>query len=135
VLLVVCILLVPVPAGCGGSSAPSGPHITDARLAHDYQSGKAIGPTGTFAPTDSIFHLVVNIGSPNNGTRVGATWYVVNAGDVKNQKLDSAEVALSLGQDVAHFTLTSHKQWLKGSYRVDIFLDSRKDRSLDFRVA
>jgi hypothetical protein len=118
-------------------SCSSGPvAITDASLAKGYDQGKtaAVDPTTSFSPTDHIFHLVVNIRNPVSGTKIGAGWTLVEAGTLKDQKLDSKDITLTGGENVVHFTLTNTDDWPVGNYKVDIALNDKPDRTLEFQV-
>jgi len=110
-------------------------HIVSAQLARGYSQGKAIDPTTGFSPSDHVIHLVVVVGNAPDDTKVGATWYAVDAGGAQNEKLDTATGTLSNGQDHVDFTLSNTTDWPPGSYKVDLMLDGKKDRTLDFTVS
>jgi hypothetical protein len=110
-------------------------HIVSAELARGYSQGKAVDPTTTFRPADHVIHLVVVVGNAPDDTKVGATWYAVDAGGAQNEKLDSATGTLSNGEDHIDFTLSNTADWPPGSYKVALTLDEKKDRTLDFNVS
>jgi hypothetical protein len=109
-------------------------HVTSAQLARGYDQGKAVGPTTTFRPTDRIIHLVVVVGNAPDDTKVGATWYAVDAGGVENEKLDSAGGTLKSGEDRIDLTLSNTRNWPRGKYRVELMLDDKRDRTLNYEV-
>ena|SRR5207245_10674943 len=119
---------------CTCSFAVSTAHITSAQLARGYDQGKAVNPTTTFSPRDRVIHLVVRVGNAPAETKVGATWYVVDAGGSQNEKLDSASGTLKSGEDHIDLTLSNTANWPSGKYRVDLMLDDKRDRTLDFEV-
>lgn len=120
------------------SAAPladaSGVSITSVRLAKDFTYGDVVNPTNTFYPSDRQFHLVVDLGNAADGTTVGGSWYAVDAGSHRNEKLDSQNYTLKSGEDRVHFTLTNQDNWPKGKYKVEVMLNGRLSRTVDFRV-
>jgi hypothetical protein len=131
-ILGILLLVALTPQGCGFDI--TSPTINSVVLAKDYNNGDAVNPTTTFNPSDHIFNLVVKLGVSPDGTKVGATWYAVNAGTVQNQKLDGNEIELHNGANVAHFTLTNDRDWPSGHYKVDITLNGKADRTVEFEV-
>jgi hypothetical protein len=110
-------------------------HVTSAQLARGYDQGKAVGPTTDFSPSDRVIHLVVAVGNAPDDTKVGATWYAVDAGSVQNEKLDSAGGTLKNGEDHVDLTLSNTSNWPRGKYKVDLMLDDKRDRTLNFQVS
>ena len=112
----------------------SGIQVTDAKLAKDFTYGDVVNPTNSFYPTDRAFHLVVDLSNPPEGTRVGAVWYAVDAGSFKNDKLDSETYTLKSGEERVHVSLTNKENWPKGKYKVQVMLNGRLNRTLEFQV-
>jgi len=108
-------------------------HVTSAQLATSYRQGKAVNPTSVFSPSDHVLHLVVVVANAPNDTKLGAAWYVVDAGGQKDEKLDSASVTLK-GEDHLDLTLSNTANWPRGQYRVDLMVDGKRDRSLGFAI-
>jgi hypothetical protein len=104
------------------------------RLAKDFTYGDVVNPTSSFYPSDRQFHLVVDLGNASDGTTVAGAWYAVDAGSHRNEKLDSQTYTLKNGEDRVHFTLTNHDNWPKGKYKVEVMLNGKLTRTLDFRV-
>jgi hypothetical protein len=119
---------------CTCSFSVSSAHVTSAQLARGYDLGKAVNPTSTFAPSDRVIHLVVVVGNAPDDTKVGATWYAVDAGGSQNEKLDTASGMLHNGEDHVDLTLSNTANWPRGNYRVELLLDDKRERSLDYRV-
>lgn len=128
-VIVVGILMLMVTA-CSVSTA----NITKAEMAKGYSNGEATDVTTTFSPTDTPIHLVVNVANAPDDTRVKVVWTAVdaNGGQITNQKLDETEVKTN---GVADFTLSNSQQWPTGKYKVDIYLNDKLDRTIEFTVA
>ena len=108
--------------------------VTNAKLAKDFTYGDVVNPTSSFYPTDRAFHLVVDLSNPPEGTRVGADWYAVDAGSFKNDKLDSETYTLKTGEERVHVSLTNKENWPKGKYKVQVMLNGKLNRTLEFQV-
>ena len=130
-LFALCLLAI-VVSGCEFSASTAS--IKSAELARGYQDGKAVDVTTTFGPTDNPLHCVVTLGNVPDGTKVKAAWTVVDAGDgqFKDQKIDETE--LQSGSGVLDFTLSNNQSWPKGKYKVDLYLNGKLDRSVEFQV-
>ena len=112
----------------------SGVAITNIRLAKDFTYGDVVNPTSSFYPSDRQFHLVVDLGNASDGTTVGGAWYAIDAGSHRNEKLDSQTYTVKNGEDRVHFTLTNQDNWPKGKYKVEVMLNGKLSRQVDFRV-
>jgi hypothetical protein len=108
--------------------------VTNAKLAKDFTYGDVVNPTTSFYPGDREFHLVVDLSNAQEGTLVGAVWYAVDAGSYKNNKLDSETYTLKSGEDRVHVTLTNKENWPRGKYKVQVMLNSKLNRTLEFQV-
>jgi hypothetical protein len=108
--------------------------VTTAKLAKDFTYGDVVNPTTSFYPSDREFHLVVDLSNAQEGTQVGAVWYAVDAGSYKNNKLDSETYTLKSGEDRVHVTLTNKENWPRGKYKVQVTLNTRLNRTLEFEV-
>jgi hypothetical protein len=106
-------------------------NIATVTLSKDYKGGKAIDPTETFSPQNHTFHAVVKVNSAPAGTVVGAIWTILEDGE---EVVHSKEIVLDGEQDFAHFTLSNPEDWESGTYRVEITLDGKAKRTIDFAV-
>jgi hypothetical protein len=124
----------PTSASSPGLSGDSSTEVTSVRLAKDFTYGDVVNPTSSFYPSDRQFHLVVDLGNAADGTTIAGAWYAVDAGSHRNEKLDSQTYTLKNGEDRVHFTLTNQENWPKGKYKVNVMLNGKLTRTLDFRV-
>ncbi len=104
-------------------------NIAEATLAKD-ADGKEV--TTTFDPDDT-FYLLVTLRNAPDDTRVKASWVAVNVPDVEpDMHLQDYELVSGSGR--LTFNLSNDNLWPAGAYKVDIYLNDKLDRSLDFRV-
>src|SRR5262249_15747230 len=130
-LMTLCLLAV-VVSGCEFSASTAS--IKSAELARGYQDGVAVDATTTLGPAHNPLHWGGTGGNGPDDTKVKAAWTVVDAGDgqFKDQKLDETE--LQSGSGVLDFTLSNNQSWPKGKYKVDLYLNGKLDRSVDFQI-
>jgi hypothetical protein len=133
--LVTPVLLAIVLSACSVSTA----NITQAVLAKDVQGNtyEPVNPTTTFAPDQALIHLVVSVANVPSGTKVKAVWSTVDVGSAApaNQQLLEKEATMDASANV-HFSINNNAgPWPVGKYKVDVYLNDKLDRTLDFTVA
>jgi len=94
---------------------------------------KQVNVDSTYSPYDGPFHLFVTIANAPEDTKVKASWYAINAGGDKNKLIDAAELTVGNLNEL-DFTLSLPRPWPLGSYRVDLTLNGKFDRSRAFNV-
>jgi serine protease Do len=117
-------------AACsGGKGSVSTANIANASLSTDEagaQRSTAFGP-------DDVVYLTVGLANAPDDTKVKAVWTAVDAeGAAANTVLDDAE--LTSGSATLTFDLKNDNPWPAGSYKVDLYLNDKLDRTLTFGV-
>lgn len=125
--LFVLVISAVVLAGCGNVT----PTITGAALGTQVESGKVVEERSTFAPTDRMIHLVVDVKDVVGTVPVSVKWYRVQEED---KLLFESELPLDPLNTSADFVLTNVNDWVPGNYKVVVYLDGQEKRSLNFRV-
>lgn len=88
--------------------------------------------TTIFKPNE-VFYAIVDLANAPDDTTTKATWYAVNAQGLEaNYKLD--ETALTQGSGQLTFSLTGNQAWPAGTYKVEIYLNDKLERTLEFQV-
>jgi hypothetical protein len=132
------LLVASLVAACNFSISTA--NITQATLAKDVKpdSLEPIDPTTTFPVDQPVIHLVVNVANAPSDTKVKAAWTAVEVGDVAPANTQIAEVTVTLDTSgTAHFTLSipDTGAWPVGKYKVDVYLNDKLDRTLEYSVA
>jgi hypothetical protein len=133
-VLVMLVLVCVIGTACEGSTA----NIASATLAKGYQDKKAVDPTTTFAPTDTI-HAVVEVANAPDDTKVKGVWTIIDAVDasgaaVKDAKLGETEyVTKDIGTSI-DFTFQPNQPLPIGKYKAEIYLNDKLDKTLEFEV-
>jgi hypothetical protein len=109
-------------------------NISSADLAKEVPGGKPEKISGTtFHTADGPFHLLVIVANAPEGTKVKASWFAVEAGNEKGTLIDENEITLTNETDV-DFNLSLPRPWPVGKYKVDLYLNSKLDRTIPFDV-
>ncbi len=133
-LLLVSVVL----AACSFSISTA--NITQAVLAKDVkgETFEPVDPTSTFPTDQAVINLVVTVANAPSDTKVKTVWTAVDVGDAApaNTKIDEAEITMAASGN-AHFTLSSPSTgvWPVGKYKVEIYLNDKLDRTLEYTVA
>ncbi len=87
---------------------------------------------GAFAPSDT-FYCQVELANAPDDTKVKAVWTAVDVTGVDpNTHID--EVELESGSGSLTFRLENSDLWPAGKYKVDLYLNEKLDRTLEFEV-
>ncbi len=116
-------MLVLAALACSGSTA----NFASAKLTAD---STGAGDTTTFS-ADQTFYLIAQLANAPSDTKAKAVWYAVDAAGASTQ-LDSAEIT---GADqTLTFKLSNTNPWPTGKYKVELYLNDKLDRTLEFTV-
>ena len=108
--------------------------VEDVYLARDDGEGKAGEVTSVFTPNDIPIHCIVVLAKPDPAA-VRMNFVAVKVNGVKpDSRVVSASFATQQGQDRVFFTGKPHGKWTAGSYRIDVFVNDKLEKSLDFEV-
>jgi len=131
-LLVFCLgtfAQLPRPVGDVPSDA-----VKDVYLARDDGDGKAGEVTSVFSPIDIPIHCIVGLAKADPAT-VRMNFVAVKVSGVKAEsRVVSASYATRQGEDQVYFTGKPHGKWTAGIYRIDVFVNDKLEKSLDFEV-
>lgn len=132
-LILIALYCVVVSAQAPQPAIPLS-NVEDVYLARDNGEGKAGEVTENFAPTDVPIHCVVVLAD----ARPRAVKMLLVAVKVPGVKPESRVVSAAYTtkdeQDRVYFTGRPDGKWVPGTYRIDIFVDEKKERSATFEV-
>jgi hypothetical protein len=132
------LLVAVIATACSFSFSTA--NIPQAVLAKDVKGDtfEPVDPTSTFPTDQAVIHLVVTVANAPSETKVKTVWTAVDVGDAApaNTKIDEAELKMEDSGN-AHFTLSqpSTGTWPVGKYKVEIYLNDKLDRTLEYTVA
>lgn len=135
----IVILCLFIAAGAYAQSVeprdvPSAPTIEEAYLAKDDGKGKAGEQATEFTTTDIPIYCVVLLDTQKAVT-VKINFVAVNVSGVKAEtKVVTASYTTKDGQNRVNFTGRPDGSWTPGKYRVDIFLDGKAAKAVEFEI-
>jgi len=126
-------LLLFVVLACEYSSSSSGA-ISEGHMAKDNGSGAPGDETNTFNPEDRNVHCLVKLKNPKEGIRIKFSWWIVDAGGSKNEKLKEIDYTTESSDNMVHGNLSVQRDWPEGKYKVDVYVDGNLAKTLTFNV-
>lgn len=130
--ILIC-LLVAAGAYAQGGRVP-GPAVEEVYLAKDDGSGKAGDQVSEFSTSDIPIYCVVLLDTTVKVT-VKMNFVAVNVAGVKaDTKVVTASYTTKDGQNRVNFSGKPEIKWTPGKYRVDIFLDGKIAKDVEFEI-
>jgi hypothetical protein len=126
ILLAILALTISALA-CGGSISSA--NIGDAWLSTDAEGSNR---TTVFSQNDTM-NLFIDLKNAPDDTEVKVSWIAVNADGVDQNHVIN-ESNYTSGDGTVHFDLSNDNLWPVGSYKADVYLNGKLDRSLTFEV-
>lgn len=106
--------------------------ISSAVLCKSYDGGP-VNIVKNFKASDRVLHAVVKLDRISSGDKVKAVWVIVDTKPVKNYELLKKEMT-TRRMNLIHFSASVVRDWPKGKYRTDIFLNGKLVRRLPFLI-
>lgn len=116
--------------------SPPGPAdgVEEVYLAKDDGSGNAGDQASEFSTTDIPIYCVILLNSSSSAT-VKMNFVAVSVAGVKaDTKVVTASYTTKEGQNRVNFTGRPDGKWTPGKYRVDIFLEGKLARNIEFAI-
>lgn len=126
-ILFALIALLVAALACEFSASTA--NIASAYLTTDPKSNTQ---TTVFAPGD-VFYCIVDLKNAPDDTQVKAVWTAVQAEGI-DPNYYLYETSLTTGDGTLTFQLSNDYLWPAGRYKVDLYLNDKLDRTLEFEV-
>lgn len=123
----VALLAVLLTVGCGVSVTSA--NIGDAWMASDEKGSQR---ATAFGPGD-VFYCVGTLKNAPDDTAIKASWTAV-AVDGADPNTFIKETSATAGSGSFQFKLSNANSWPIGRYKVDLYLNDKLDRTLEFEV-
>jgi hypothetical protein len=126
-LVIIIVVLFLTSLACGFSASTA--NIKDAYMAAD---DAGVNKTTVFAQ-DSTFWAIVTLANAPDDTTLKAVWYAVDAENTDpNFMID--EISTTSGDGLIPFSLVNDGPWPLGTYKVDLYLNDKLEKTLEFSV-
>lgn len=133
-LYTILICLFVAVASYAQGEAPIPPTIEEVYLARDNGEGKAGEQVSEFRTTDVPIYCVVLLDS-NAKAVVKMNFVAVAVSGVKPEtKVVTASYTTNAGQNRVNFTGRPDGKWTPGKYRVDLFIDGKIAKNVEFEI-
>src|SRR2546422_643676 len=122
-------LLLGAVLACHFSTDSNSGAISKVTMARDNGSGDPGDETNTFKPSDHIVHCLATLRNPKEGTKIKFSWWIVDAEGSKNELIK--EIDYTTGTEkVVHGHLSLPRDWPKGKYKCDVYVDGVLDKTV-----
>lgn len=109
--------------------------VTDVTLAKGYSNEQAVNPTTTFKPSDNPLHSVIKLENPTVGARITGVWTAVDAGGEQNFEIGRKELKIEPGSsNTAHFSVELNQDWPAGTYKFELLVNDKLEKTVNFTV-
>lgn len=133
-LLFIAYLVIFAAAAYAQTDPSTPPTVEEVYLARDDGEGKAGEQVSEFRTSDVPIYCVVLLDAAGKVT-VKMNFVAVNVSGVKAEtKVVTASYTTKAGQNRVNFTGTPEGKWTPGRYRVDLFLDGKPAKNLEFDI-
>lgn len=127
-------LALGLAAFVASSAVVQAQQISRAVTSHGYAGGKAIGVTSTFKPRDHKIYGVIFFDRIVTANARGVWTAVKAVGVPANTKILEKSTG-KMRMDRAHFYVELPRDWPKGSYKLDVYVDGKLKRTLRYTIA
>jgi hypothetical protein len=109
-------------------------YIDQINMAKD-DNGEPGESATSFAPDDHTVHCVINLNKAKAGTKVKFTWIGVDVEDTKkNTEITSVDYTTNSFENKVHAHLTRPKDWPKGKYKVEVYINNALDKTISYTI-
>ena len=109
-------------------------YIDQINMAKD-DNGEPGESATSFAPDDHTVHCVINLNKAKAGTKVKFTWIGADVeGMKKNEEFKSIDYTTNSFENKVHAHLTLPKDWPKGKYKVEVYINNALDKTISYTV-
>ncbi len=127
-LMLVIVLLAIVSLACGGTISTA--NIRSAKLTTEADGSLE---TTVFNQDDLTVYCIVELANAPSDTVVRAVWIAADVESVDpNTVID--ETSLTSGDATLTFDLTNSQLWPLGDYKVELYINDKLDRTLEYQV-
>jgi hypothetical protein len=112
----------------------SGRYISEIHMAKDNGRGAPGAETASFGTDDRTIHCVVKLKEAKSGTKMRFSWWIVDADGSQNQKIKDIDYTTRSFENIVHGHLSLPRDWPKGKYKVEVYVNGELDRTINYTV-
>ncbi len=108
--------------------------IKEIHMAKDNGKGDPGDNSLTFSPSDRTIHCVTKLAEAKSGTKMKFSWWIVDADGSTNQKIKDIDYTTRTLENVVHAHLTLPQDWPIGKYKVEVYVNGNRERTIGYSV-
>ena len=116
------------------SDVTSSGALSELHMAKDNGNEEPGDETNSFSPSDRTIHCVAKLADAKAGTQMKFSWFIVDAGDSKDEKIKDIDYTTRALENIVHGHLTLPRDWPSGKYKVDVFVNGNLEKTARFSV-
>ena len=97
-------------------------------------NGEPGDTTTSFEPGDHTVHCIAELNKAKSGTAVKFIWKAVDVADSKNEEIKTIDYTTKSFENKVHAHLTLPRDWPKGSYKVEVYINGALDKTISYTV-
>lgn len=88
----------------------------------------------SFEPGDRTIHCVIKLNKAKGGTKVRFDWKAINVSELGNGDIRTIDYTTRPFENSIHAHLTLPRDWPKGSYQVNVYINGVLDKQIRYTV-
>lgn len=117
------------------NSNTSSSAISKITMAKDNGNGDPGDETNTFRASDHTVHCLATLRNPKEGTKIKFSWWIVDAQGSKNELIKEIDYTTGPNNNVVHGHLSLPRDWPKGKYKCDVYVDGKLEKTFEYYVS
>ena len=96
--------------------------------------GKPGASTSVFAASDRKIHCIINLNKAKGGTKIRTVWVAADVAGGDNKELKTLDYTTNSFENKISGYLTWSRDWPKGHYRLEVYINGNLDKTLDYTI-
>jgi hypothetical protein len=88
----------------------------------------------TFEPANRTIHCVIKLNKAKGGTKIRFDWKAVDVQELGNGNIRSIDYTTKSFENSVHAHLTLPRDWPKGAYQVNVYINGALDKQIKYTV-
>jgi Flp pilus assembly protein TadD len=115
------------------NSSTSGVQIERAYMARSYPAAST-DVTNRFVPGERTVHCIIELNQARTGTLVRFVWKTVQIADSQNEVIKTVDYTTRAGESEVHGNLTLPRDWPRGTYKTEVYLNNTLAKTVNWSV-
>jgi hypothetical protein len=90
--------------------------------------------TSSYDPGDHTVHCIIELNKAKKGTRVRYAWMAADVEGEKEKEIKTTDYTTNSFENKVHGHLQLQRDWPKGSYRVDVYINGNLDKTVEYTI-